>query len=240
MRGMKRRIVRAYRSLGVRHRFYAGIPPEGRVLDLGCGAGFNGRELREIHPGVEVVGVDLRKDAGLPPFYVFHPVDLDGGSLPFPDACFDAVLFTHVIEHLRNPLAIGPEIGRVMNPGGRVYIEAPNWTTVLVPSFSFRREQHNPFNFYDDPSHGKPWSKHGLFEYLLQGCGLGELRVGTVRTWLWVPLDPLLMAYGAMTGNRSMMVSAFWNLYGWCIYGVGVKRKSVVHPHSHNNGAGVP
>jgi SAM-dependent methyltransferase len=118
--------------------------------------------MREIHPGIEVWGVDVHAGEGVPEFYEYRVADLDAGLLPHPDATFDAVVFMHVIEHLRSPLRLGPEIARVMKPGGRLYVEAPNRTFVLVPSFSFCRGQHNPFNVV-----GAEYSlETGLVEFL--------------------------------------------------------------------------
>lgn len=156
-------------------------------------------------------------------FYSYKQVDLDNGVLPFPDEYFDAIIFTHVIEHLSKPLQLGKEIHRVLKKGGKIYVEAPNWTTILVPSFGFHREQHGPFNFYDDPSHIKPWTKQGLFSFLLQSCSLTTIKVGNTRNWLRIPLNFVFIIYGLLTSNRTYIMSSFWNLYGWCIYGIGTK-----------------
>lgn len=220
---MKDFLKRTLRRFDSRIKFIRSLPESARVLDLGCGSGNNGIALKEIHAGIEVHGVDILNQPDRPGFYSFKVVELDNGVLPFPDNYFDAVLFTHVIEHLRSPLELGKEIHRVMRKGAGIYVETPNWTTTFVPSFGFHREQHNPFNFYDDPSHVKPWSKGGLFEFLFQGCGLQVMKVGNTRNWLKMPASSLLILYGLLTGNRSYVVSSFWNLYGWCIYGTAIK-----------------
>lgn len=38
-----------------------------------------------------------------------------------------------------------------------------------------------------------------------------------------MPISVINLAHGLLTGNRTRAVSAFWNLYGWCIYGVATK-----------------
>jgi len=203
--------------------FIRSLPESARVLDLGCGSGNNGIAVKAIHPGSELHGVDIILQPDLPSFYSFTATDLDTGVLPFADSYFDGVFFTHVLEHLHTPLKLGGEIHRVMKKEARIYVETPNWTSVFAPSFGFRREQHNPFNFYDDPTHVKPWSKHGLFEFLSQNCGLQVLKIGNTRNWLRVPIDGLIILYGLIRGNRLHVVSSFWNLYGWCIYAVAAK-----------------
>ncbi len=206
-----------------RMRLFRSLNPTSRVLDLGCGEGINGTKLIAIHPHIQLYGVDILPKERVPAFYSYTEVDLDKGILPFPDFYFDAVVLTHVIEHLSSPLLLGKDINRVMKHGGEMFVEAPNWNSALAPSFSFHRERHNRFNFYDDPTHLKPWSKQGIYEYLSYYCGLRVVSVGTVRNWVRVPFDFLVIPFGVLTGNSTYIVSSFWNLFGWCIYGVGIK-----------------
>lgn len=220
---MKELIVKFVRHFNVVKKFFVKLPGSARVLDLGCGTGNNGVALKALHPTIELHGVDILSAGKVPSFYCYKTVDLENGTLPYPDDYFDAIVFTHVIEHLRSPLQLGKEINRVMKKQATIYVETPNWTTVFVPSFGFHRDQHNPFNFYDDPTHIRPWSKHGLFEFLFQSCSLRVTNVGTRRNWLKVPFDFSVILFGILTGKRSYIVSSFWNLYGWCIYGIGVK-----------------
>lgn len=129
-----------------------------RILDLGCGAGYNVKALRVLYPEVEITGIDLYDTSQIPELSVYRKVDLDLGKLPFPDEHFDSVIITHVLEHLAQPLKLASEMARVLKKGGIIYIETPNWTSLWIPSFGFRRAQGGPFNFYDDPTHLKPWS----------------------------------------------------------------------------------
>jgi 2-polyprenyl-3-methyl-5-hydroxy-6-metoxy-1,4-benzoquinol methylase len=44
----------------------------------------------------------------------------------FPQESFEAVLASHLIEHLNNPGAFVREVYRILKPGGRFYVTTPN------------------------------------------------------------------------------------------------------------------
>jgi SAM-dependent methyltransferase len=85
--------------------------PDGyRVLDVGCG---DQRHRSLFAAGAdEYVGVDL--DA--PGADVHGPAE----RLPVPDAGYQVVLCTQVLEHADDPAAVVRELRRVVAPGGRV------------------------------------------------------------------------------------------------------------------------
>ena len=81
-----------------------------RVLDVGCG-------VKPYYPffaaASEYIGVDVQENPR---------ADLTGAveDLPVPDASFDIVLCTQVLEHVDNPSRAVIELHRVTAPGGRV------------------------------------------------------------------------------------------------------------------------
>jgi SAM-dependent methyltransferase len=80
-----------------------------RVLDVGCGIK---PYLPFFEPYArEYVGVDIDNPAA----------DLEGSAeaLPVPDASFDLVLCTQVLEHVSAPELAVRELHRVLAPGGR-------------------------------------------------------------------------------------------------------------------------
>ncbi|MCL5026905.1 MAG: methyltransferase domain-containing protein [Chloroflexi bacterium] len=105
-----------------------GILPGDRVLDLGSGTGVAIPALQQWvkHDG-RVVALDISGQM-LEEARVLHGqvgtsyVQADGSALPFRDETFDALLCNATFPHLRDKDAALREIGRVLRPGGRVYI----------------------------------------------------------------------------------------------------------------------
>jgi len=206
-----------------RQRFLRHLPDAGRVLEIGCGRGQNCALLRRLHPQIEIHGLDLLAAPEVPDFIRYQRVNVEQEPLPYPDAYFDGILLTHVLEHLHQPTKLCAEIQRLLKPGGYLYVEAPNYTSVFAPSFGMGRGQHQPFNFYDDLEHLRPYTKQALFEFVEQ-CGLRILQVGSTRNWLRFPLDLLLFPLALLQGDRPQAVRRFWNIWGWCIFAIGTRQ----------------
>jgi len=101
-------------------------PLEGRrILDIGCGLGVYVRKFREFSDHVYGIDVDakrLREGARTTPGLMLAASE----RLPFRDATFDVVVLNEVIEHVRDDAATLAEAYRILAPGGRIVIYAPN------------------------------------------------------------------------------------------------------------------
>jgi len=100
-----------------------------RVLDLGCGEGFQAALAREVVAPATVLGVDwsagaLRRAKGRRLSLV--QAGVDGRDLPFPDGSFDVVIFSEVIEHLVDTDHAISEIRRILVDDGILLISTPN------------------------------------------------------------------------------------------------------------------
>jgi 2-polyprenyl-3-methyl-5-hydroxy-6-metoxy-1,4-benzoquinol methylase len=101
-----------------------------RLLDIGCGAGDNARLIKSLHPECEVFGVThAGSEAGIAQKYMAQcwvaNVEED---LPenLATQTFDAILFSHVLEHLRDPAEVLRRVSRLVRVGGQVLIAVPN------------------------------------------------------------------------------------------------------------------
>ena len=85
------------------------IPPQARVLDIGCGDGKLDRFILRQRPDASIEGIDVlvRPKAQIP------VRRFDGVTIPYPDSSFDAAMFIDVLHHTPDPLAILREARRV-------------------------------------------------------------------------------------------------------------------------------
>lgn len=97
----------------------------GHLLDIGCG---NGRFLHGMQQlGWTVKGVEF--NASAVKTCRKSQLDVHHGDLfsaEFPDASFDAINLSHVIEHVPDPKALFIEMARILKPGGLLLLKTPN------------------------------------------------------------------------------------------------------------------
>lgn len=132
-------------------------PPGARVLDAGSGEG----QYRHYFTHTDYVGVDLAVgDAQWD--YTGIDTQADLQRLPFADNSFDAAICFQVLEHVNEPMAVISEIGRVLRPGGKLYLSAPMaW-----------HQHQQPHDFFRYTSYG--------FRHLIENSGM---RVREMRPW---------------------------------------------------------
>ena len=115
-----------------------GVRDGARVLDMGCGGGRHAYEA--WRRGATVVALDLDEqelkgvhyvvaemlDAGeLPRGFVGGPTRGSALALPFPDATFDCIITSEVLEHIWDDRGAITELVRVLRPGGRMAVTVP-------------------------------------------------------------------------------------------------------------------
>jgi len=105
------------------------------ILDLGAGDRF--LEDRVVELGSNYVPLDIDQ------------VDFNCQRLPILDESQDLIITLAVIEHISDLDHFFSEIKRVIKPGGVVYITTPNF------KYCYK-------NFYDDPTHKKPFTELSL------------------------------------------------------------------------------
>jgi 2-polyprenyl-3-methyl-5-hydroxy-6-metoxy-1,4-benzoquinol methylase len=99
----------------------------GRVLDCGCGAGDNARILRQRGWCVTGVTIDPQEQAAAQQFCEeVYIADLENGLPSEIAGPFDAVIASHVLEHLARPERLLRELHSILSPHGVLAVALPN------------------------------------------------------------------------------------------------------------------
>jgi len=122
-------VLTVYRELRRRLPSY-----RGEVLDVGCGQSPY-RFL--LNQATHYTGIDI-VDAEKFDYVNSEVIPFDGQHIPFPDAHFDAVICTEVLEHVANYQQLVNEIHRVLKDGGEVIATVP-WSA---------RFHYIPYDFF--------------------------------------------------------------------------------------------
>jgi len=122
--GFRRRVVEIVNKLDIRSGE--------KILDCGCGEGFYLMVLSELYPECDLVGLDHdylilgRAREWLRDRDKIQWVSADIYTIPFPDAFFDKIILSEVLEHVRDDYRALLEVKRVLKPGGKLLITVPN------------------------------------------------------------------------------------------------------------------
>jgi len=132
-----------------------GVPPAGRVLDIGCGPGWLARFLATHFPAMHFYALDVSEpmilraargsgdkgDRSAVRFLVG-----DGCRLPFRSGQFDLVISGATLHHVHDPVSFFDEVDRVLARDGHVIIadlnrEVPRllWPVVRAADWLERR-----------------------------------------------------------------------------------------------------
>lgn len=154
---LNQRLLDTYRTVAAH---VARTELHGHNLDLGCGDGGFSAVCRQA--GMESTGYD------------YPGLNLETAALPHPDRSIDFVTLNAVFEHLNEPGHILGEITRVLKPDGLLFIRTPNWQLDFI-------------NFYNDPTHRKPYTPKSLRTTLqLAGFSVLFLEPGLIKkSWWW-------------------------------------------------------
>lgn len=117
-----------------------GVGPGTKFIDVGCGAGRHSFEA--FARGADVIAFDqdaeeldnvavmlkAMGDSGdVPESARAQTVEGDALALPYPDASFDVVIASEILEHVPADEAAISELVRILKPGGKLGVTVPRW-----------------------------------------------------------------------------------------------------------------
>jgi SAM-dependent methyltransferase len=143
------------------HAYFRGLGP---ILDIGPGRCWFTRQDPD-----NIVALDTEPQ--LVAHFAAQGLKTRLGSIydmPFEEETFGGVFCSFLFEHLHEPQRAIREIGRVLRPGGYVYLLVPSPRTLLT-------------TFYDDFTHVRPFTTNALLELAREG----GLRRACVEHLFW-------------------------------------------------------
>lgn len=122
---------------GVRRDFVDLLPQDGtfHVLEIGCGAGETGAVAIAEGRCASYNGVEIAAQAAAVARTRLSQVvegNVEQMELPWPDAHFDAVLMSEVLEHLVDPWSVVKRVAQKLKPGAIVLASSPNVAQMSV------------------------------------------------------------------------------------------------------------
>ena len=112
------------------------------VLSIGCGPAFLETRLHQLHPEMNITGLDNSKEMIVQASKAIHLEYGDAQHLRFDDNSFDAVLYVASLEFIKDYKKAIEEAQRVLKSKGRILI------LMLNPKSSYFREEYKDRNSY--------------------------------------------------------------------------------------------
>ncbi len=197
------------------------------LLDVGCG-NKSPSITKYWFPQCKYYGLDKEVynnyDVDFECMDKFYQIDLERSDLAeVPNDFFQAIIFSHVIEHLSDGLNVIKILTHKLSPGGNIYIEFPAVKSLSLPS------ARETLNFCDDESHVRLYDLKEIANTLLLN-GVKIIKGGHRRDMRKVVLSPLfvppLQIY-SLIRYRDLWARGLWDLLGFADYIYGEKRISI-------------
>ena len=155
-----------------RLRFIGRYVSDGKILDVGCGRGFFLHHAQQ--EGFVGHGVEISRQAAHYASEHFgltvHICNLDQEITI--DEKFDVITLWHVLEHFQNPRAALENIRRLLNPGGRIFIEVPNLNSLKFKLSS----RKNKWRGGNHPKYHRSFFTRETLDRMLKAAGFSTVQ----------------------------------------------------------------
>jgi ubiquinone/menaquinone biosynthesis C-methylase UbiE len=206
-------LVELYWHFHPRFTFLKNARRGASFLDLGAGDGGLATWLEWTSPkrrDIRMYAVDMEKGKFFDRYSDFQLCNLDYDTFKFEDEFFDAILGSHVFEHINNEARLLTELRRVARKGARVYLELPTPESKDLPKRQLLADagiNMSTLNFFDDSTHLRTFSLEQLSS-LLEQAGFRVLTLGLIDNRY---LEDEMLTYGVKHNDSELTTYAMWS-----------------------------
>jgi 2-polyprenyl-3-methyl-5-hydroxy-6-metoxy-1,4-benzoquinol methylase len=160
--------------------------PVGRLLDVGCGAGFISSAIRsQCSPqeiwGVEVVPEVAEQARQNPALDQVFSGDIANIISELPKASFSHIVAGDVLEHLVDPWSVLESLRHCLEPGGKFICSIPNIRNFsFILDLLFRRRFRYRESGVMDRTHLRFFTRIEI-EIMFRDAGYSAIQIGPVR-----------------------------------------------------------
>jgi len=219
-------LIEAYWRFHPRYLFFKSLPERARLADLGAGSGsltFWKSWGEPERADLRMYAADLVKGEFFERYLDFDLVDLGRQTTKFPSGVFDAVIVSHVIDHVANRVALAREAARIARPGATIFVEwsrPESHRVVDRATFAASGIRCGPINFFDDESHVEPVEDVATTA-TFEAAGLRRVAGGQIANDY---LFPELVRCGLAEGEEEATTYGLWLAYRLARYAVFEKQ----------------
>lgn len=192
--------------------FVRSVPPNGRLLDVGCGNNSPFR-VKQQRPDIFYVGLDVRdyhQQTGASKWadeYRLVSSREFAATIRSYAHTFDAVISSHNLEHCEDPAEVLQAMVKALRKAGKLYLSFPCEESVTFP-------HRDPLNFFDDATHTRPPNFQAAVATIRsEGCEI-EFMAKRYRPALPFVVGLALEPYSRLR-KKNVAAGATWALYGF-------------------------
>jgi SAM-dependent methyltransferase len=191
------------------------------ILDIGCGSDMPEIAARAFPRGI-YHGVDIAepKSEALRHIDQFFRLDLTTTDFSeIRNSFYDAILMSHVIEHIRNGEAMIQALAPKLKPRGVMFVEFPSVRSLGLPSGT------GTLQFCDDETHVRVYEISEVANAMLS-AGLTVVKAGTRRDWVRIALAPAAIPLQIRTliATGHLHARGLWDILGFASFVVAIQK----------------
>ncbi len=196
-----------------RFRYFKGVPFRSKLLDIGAAGGglvhWKGWGTPQRHD-IEMYAVDREKGEFFHRYAGYQICDLNHDRLDFPPASFDALMLSHVLEYLEDPVQLISGLMAFLKKNGTLYLETCTPDSLLLPqreAFTAQGMEVSAISASDVGGHRRTFTLGELCS-MIETAGMRVVESGLIDC---KDIEEDLLSYGTRHQDVELTTYAIWS-----------------------------